>query len=236
MFAGRSAQLRLPGSQGHGSSWCAPFCASQRNRKPSWRREAPTSAAAVTVLDRTSESAAPSDQVEKTASTLPANWSPNELDDEQISRELKARRQRSNSLAQTSKSAEAGLSQPGTEQKRSKSGRPSRSRQNTRTRSHRGASRQGHTQVDKAPAERSSEPLTQAQEHEVCRAIQVSALVLLAPVNSGVSLLLLERCLQLPVSLHLEAVWELSLMSLLHGKGSPLGSSHFAFHAGFRLV
>ena len=157
-------------------------CGSRQRKSVRYHKQKALAAAAPVLDSAVEDSAAPT--LKQPASTLPASWSASELEDEQISHELRARRQRSNSLAQASKAAEAGLpgldsaEQPDRQRRGSKRGRPSRSRQSLRTRSSRGASLQGHTQTQSNPASPSSQPLTAEQEVQVCKAIQVQEALL----------------------------------------------------------
>lgn len=79
-------------------------CASKQQSKQTARRGTDAVKAGPSVLERTGP--APSGQTSDTAapSTLPASWSEKDLDDEQMTRELQARRQRSHQLAETSDS------------------------------------------------------------------------------------------------------------------------------------
>ena len=160
------------------------------------RRHAPVISYALSpVLERVSDEPAVQQKEhsrQQPASTLPATWSERDLDDEQMSHELKVRRQRSHSLAQTSEAAEAEgppqlrSIQPEDDAGQAGKARPGRRRKGaSRTRSYRGASRQGHTAtIPENHLASSSEPLTQAQEIEVCKAIQVNRhSIVLAPLN-----------------------------------------------------
>lgn len=186
MLAGRYPQVSCNLTHGRGlAQRIAPGgipagCSSKRHKAAAKRQPQP-SAAAMPVLDPPVESSAPPQQSQESASSLPSSWSLSELDDEQISTALKARRLRSNSLAQTSKSLEAGLDGAEGEghadnKRQAKKQRSIQNRQSLRSRSTRGASRQGHTHVRQKAASPSSEPLNAEQECEVCKAIQVGLL------------------------------------------------------------
>ena len=175
----RSAVLPLapvpgPTCSGRQQQLPASVQSKAHSRKPHLNAQA----AAAPVLERSAQPDSArrrSGSDKQHASMLPTYWSQEELDDAQMSSELKARRQRSNSLAHTSKTAQEGLDKQ----------QPRRKKQSSRSRSHRGASRQGHTEPA-APQTlgNSTDALTQPQETAVCKAIQVSFALIVILLSS----------------------------------------------------